>query len=417
MNAAIAIGGRYAYIGSRTDASEGHVHPGVLIVDIKDPSQPEVVGEIGQPDEGHPGETSRELRIWPEEDLLMVLNFGCDSGHDCGIQPVDPTIRFFDISGEFAAKPALVATYLPTRVPHEFYLWVDPSKPGRALLFMSTPGQEGSLLVTDISGARQGDFREVASWETSFPDPGRDDNLHSLSVSVDGKRAYLAHLGAGFFILDVSSVTNGDATPRIQIVTPLERRAQWPGVGPHSAVKVPGRDLVLTTDEVYGGIGPGMGCPWGWVRLIDVADESAPRVVSEYQVLPYNDAAYCDQVSSDRDRESSFSSHNPTVTGELAFVSWHSAGLQAISIQDPLAPEQMAEFVPRPLDSVATEDPLLSSGPDKVVMWSYPIIRDGLIYVVDVRNGLYVLRYEGPGAEEVGSIGLLDGNSNLGDAA
>lgn len=417
MNAAIAIGGHYAYIGSRTDASEGHVHPGVLVVDIKDPSQPKVVGEIGPPAEGNPGETSRELRIWPEEDLLMVLNFECDAGHDCSAQPVPPTIRFFDISGEFAAKPALVSTYHPSLVPHEFYLWVDPSKQGRALLFMSTPGQGESLLVVDISGARQGGFREVARWETSFPDPGPDDNLHSVSVSVDGKRAYLAHLSAGFFILDVSSVTKGDTAPRIEIVTPLERRVQWPGVGPHSAVKVPGRDLVLTTDEVYGGSGPGRGCPWGWVRIIDVADESAPQVISEYQVLPYNDASYCDQVSPDRDRDSSFSSHNPTVAGDLAFVSWHSAGLQAFSLQDPFVPDQVAEFIPIPLDSVATEDPLLSSGPDKVVMWSYPIIRDGLIYVVDVRNGLYVLRYDGPGAEDLAPIGFLEGNSNLGDAA
>ena len=52
------------------------------------------------------------------------------------------------------------------------------------------------------------------------------------------------------------------------------------------------------------------------------------------------------------------------------------------------------------------EDPRLSSDPDtgrneKVVMWSYPIIKDGLIYVIDLRNGLYVLKYKGPFEEEV----------------
>ena len=46
------------------------------------------------------------------------------------------------------------------------------------------------------------------------------------------------------------------------------------------------------------------------------------------------------------------------------------------------------------------EDPRLSSDPDtgrneKVVMWSYPVIQDGLIYVIDLRNGLYVLKYRG----------------------
>ncbi len=53
----------------------------------------------------------------------------------------------------------------------------------------------------------------------------------------------------------------------------------------------------------------------------------------------------------------------------------------------------------------------LSRGPNKVVMWSFPIIKDGLIYVVDIRNG-----YTGPRADEVDPIRFLEGNSNLGDA-
>jgi hypothetical protein len=50
------------------------------------------------------------------------------------------------------------------------------------------------------------------------------------------------------------------------------------------------------------------------------------------------------------------------------------------------------------------------------VIWSFPIIRNGLIYVIDVRNGLYILRYTGPRAREVDGISFLEGNSNLGDA-
>jgi len=40
-------------------------------------------------------------------------------------------------------------------------------------------------------------------------------------------------------------------------------------------------------------------------------------------------------------------------------------------------------------------------------MWSFPIIRDGLIYVVDIRYGLYVLRYTGPHANEVAATSFL----------
>lgn len=65
---------------------------------------------------------------------------------------------------------------------------------------------------------------------------------------------------------------------------------------------------------------------------------------------------------------------------------------------------------------MAIEDPALSRGGNKVVFWSYPIIRDGLIYCIDIRNCLYILKYTGPHADEVASIKFLEGNSNLGDA-
>jgi hypothetical protein len=113
----------------------------------------------------------------------------------------------------------------------------------------------------------------------------------------------------------------------------------------------------------------------------------------------------------------SYSSHNPTVLPDLAIVDWHSGGLQISDISNPANPTQAGFFLPTPLDSVATEDPALSRGPNKVVMWSYPIIKNGLIYVIDIRNGLYILKYTGPFSDEVAGVSFLEGNSNLGDAA
>ena len=412
MNAGLAVWHGYAYIGSRTDGSPSHERPGVLVVDVSDPSTPHVSGSIGPPDEGNRGETSRELRIWQHAGLLLVLNFPCDPYvHECATNYVPPTVRFYDISGSHAGSPTLVSTYHPSRLPHEMFLWQDPSDARRALLYLSTPGTEQELLITDISHARDGRFREIASWRTTFPDPGRDDTLHSMSVSSDGRTAYLAHLGAGFVELDTTALAEGQTNPRIRMLTRVEARPQWEGPGPHSAVPVPNRTLVVTTDEVYGGF-EGGGCPWGWVRLIDVADAAAPAVISEYRVDPYNTEHYCSEVDDRRDSSSSFSSHNPTVTEHLALVSWHSAGLQLISTEDAAHPTAAAEFLPEPLRSVTTEDPILSSGRDKVVFWSYPVIVDGLIYVVDIRNGLYVLSYDGPYESEVDRVAFLEGNSN-----
>ena len=178
----------------------------------------------------------------------------------------------------------------------------------------------------------------------------------------------------------------------------------------HSAVKLFGKPYALITEEVYGL------CPWGWARLIDITDEARPQFVSEYKLYPYNTIEHCAETTYERYRFTSFSSHNPTLTKNLALITWHSGGLQVVSVENPLQPVKVAEFLPEPLPSVVTEDPALSSGADKVVMWSYPIIKDGLIYVVDIRNGLYILKYHGPFEEEVAAIRFLEGNSNLGEA-
>jgi hypothetical protein len=173
----------------------------------------------------------------------------------------------------------------------------------------------------------------------------------------------------------------------------------------------------MITDEVYAYV-PGLlndhGCPWGWVRFIDDTRPQRPNVISEYK-LPANEADYCGQVSPDRNSTASFAAHNPTLTEHLAILTWHSYGLQAIDTTNPAAPTGAASFLPAPVPVVQTEDPILSSGRDKVVMWSFPHIVDGLVYVVDLRNGLYVLRYKGPFENEVGRSKFLDGASNSGD--
>ena len=408
MNSALAVHGSYVYVGSRTDGS--HPDAGVLVVDVSTPANPQIVYQIGPPEEGNLGQTSRELRVWPEQELLLILNFHCEAGlHACVHSSLPPNINAYDISGANAGAPKLIASYVLPRMPHEFFLWDDPLVAGRALMYISTPGTVGdNLLVIDISQARQGIFTQVSSWNA----PRRPGNgtLHSLSLSVDGRRAYLAYLQNGFMVLDTSQLADGLPNPQLNLLTPLENWTQFLGPGPHSAVKLFGKPYILITEEVYSR------CPWAWTSFIDITDEARPVLVGESRVDPYNTVEYCAQALPETYQFASFSSHNPTVTKNLAFISWHAGGLQVISIENPLQPVQAAEFYPDPLPFVQTEDPALSSGLNKVVMWSYPIIKDGLLYVVDVRNGLYILRYHGPFETEISGIRFLEGNSNLGEA-
>ena len=417
MNAALAVHGDYAYVGSRTDGKPADLNltkGGIMVVDVSNPASPTIAKEMGPPDHGHIGESSRELRVWRSQNILMVLatNCGMAQAHLCQTGPPATAtyhFRFFDISGANAANPKLILEYKPPQNPHEFYLWEDPNNPERALLFAAPGGNR--FQVYDISPVLEGKPPvQQANLATNVPSGG----LHSLTVSNDGNRAYFAHLTGGFVVADTSDFAAAVPDPKLRLVTPAANRASWEGPGAHSAVKLWNQDWVLAADEVYGTLtGTDHGCPWGWARMIDIADPTKPVVRAEYK-LPQNQESFC---ATDQPRpSSSYSAHNPTVTPNVAFVTWHSGGVQAFSLDNPAAPAQLAEFKPTPLPYVVTEDPRLSAGQDKVVMWSFPIIQDGLIYVADLRNGLYILRYTGPFQDEVDGISFLEGNSNQGNA-
>jgi hypothetical protein len=431
MNAALAVHGDYAYVGSRTDGGPARPeHGGVMVVDVSDPSDPTL---LGPPVDARPGESTRELRVWHSQEILIVLNTNCGVGpelHHC-TRPSVNSFRFYDISGANARSPKLL--YQLDHSTHEFYLWEDPSNPERALMFggsaSSTCGVQGGapacpFMVWDISAVPDGDrpltlFSGLHGYsEIDAPVAKPAGGLHSLTVSNDGSRAFFALLEGGFAVVDVSDFAAGRPNPQPRPITLNEARPTWPGPGAHSAIKLFRRDWVYVSDEVYGtATAPDHGCPWGWARMIDISDPQRPVVRGEYR-LPENDPSTCDEFNPPR---TSYSAHNPTQTKRIVFTTWHSGGLQAISVRSPRRPSQLAEFFPEPLDEVLLEDPRLSSDPDtgrneKVVMWSYPIIKDGLIYVVDLRNGLYVLDYKGRFSREVSRIDFLEGNSNQGDA-
>jgi len=434
MNAALAVHGRYAYVGSRTDAHANTPHGGLMVVDISRPSRPRLVQSRI---DARPGESSRELRVWRSQDVLIVLNTNCGVGpnlHHCTAPSVS-NIRFYDISGADARRPRLLHQFDVDT--HEFFLWQDPRRPRRALMFAgsatSTCATRGGapscpFSVWDISPVRNGrapvtlysglhGFTQVPAAPSPADVP--IGGLHSLTVSNDGRRAYFALLTGGFAVVDVSDFARGVASPQPRPITANASRPTWDGPGAHSAVKLWDRDWVWVSDEVYGSAtAPDHGCPWGWARMVDISNPRRPTVKGEYRI-PQNFESPCRRWEP-RPR-TSYSAHNPTLTQRIAFTTWHSGGLQAVSLERPQWPYRLAQFMPRPLDNVMLEDPRLSSDPDtgngeKVVMWSYPIIVDGLIYVVDVRNGLYVVRYRGRFQREVERITFLEGNSNQGDA-
>jgi len=310
---------------------------------------------------------------------------------------------------DFGSSPAN-----PTAIPHEFYLWRDPDDPARILLYVSTPVGPPAMQVLDISDpANIG----VATTFDPIDDAGLDEQrdgdalLHSVSVTADGRTGFVSYQSAGMLLIDTSDLADNRSDPQIRLLQPVDKRIDYAppaATGTHSTVAIPGRPYAILTDEVYPA--PAFpGCPWGWMRIADYSDPDNPFIAGDYKVEE-NDPSVCTSAQGGPDLVT-VTAHNTAATENVALISWHSAGLEIVDVSDPRRPVRLLRFRPQPIPTVATEDQALSGNP--VLIWSYPIIKDGVIYIVDVRNGLYILRYDGPFADEINDAAFVEGNSNL----
>ena len=168
------------------------------------------------------------------------------------------------------------------------------------------------------------------------------------------------------------------------------------------------------------------------MRIVNLGDASTPpHQVGEYK-LPENNSAQCngglagDKNANGQTVDGTFTMHNQTVTDRFVLTTWYGGGLRVVDLQDPTHPSEAGFFVPAAVPDIMsvpdTTAPVYgktaaTSDDWWVAAWSYPIVRDGLIYFADMRNGLYVLRAKPHTslAANIGSIGFLEGNSNLGD--
>src|SRR5262249_36691335 len=154
---------------------------------------------------------------------------------------------------------------------------------------LSTNSTKPNLLIVDISQVPSGGAvpeEAEGNWHNQHPGARNPANynfnlfVHSIGVTPADTRTYLA-MGAGaLLVLATSDVSANLPTPQLRLITDPVNRPIWGNPAPcatfcpngHSAVQVPGRPLALTTDEIYGTFtDPSFGCPWGWVRLMDVS--------------------------------------------------------------------------------------------------------------------------------------------------
>ena len=230
---------------------------------------------------------------------------------------------------------------------------------------------------------------------------------HGLSISDDGNRAYVAALEApdvlspylpipstdadrpGMLILDTSEIQAREPNPQVRVLSFVT----WSTVSiPQNAIPitVEGRPYVLEVDEF------GEQAQVGAARLIDVADESRPVVVSNLRLEVHQKESFerqRDDPGENRD-VAGYSAHYCNVPRRddptIAACGMIASGLRVFDIRDPHRPREVAYFnapvVGGPdLSNLAMSSPAFV--PERSEIW-YTDANSGF-YVVRLTNGVW----------------------------
>jgi hypothetical protein len=219
---------------------------------------------------------------------------------------------------------------------------------------------------------------------------------HGLTISDDGNRAYVAALGTGLIVLDVSEVQARKPNPQVREVS----RLTWDALTiPQVAIPVTidGKPFLVEIDEYSTEKGSAVpvsnGDRVGAARIIDIADERAPRVVSNIRLevhQPENRA----QLAGDPGASfvaQGYAGHYCDVPQRkdpgVVACSFIASGLRVFDIRDPYEPRELAYFSTPLTESNTTGEPsnYAMSAP------SFAPAR-GEIWYSDGNTGFYALR-------------------------
>jgi hypothetical protein len=145
-----------------------------------------------------------------------------------------------------------------------------------------------------------------------------------------------------------------------------------------SAIRLAGPGVTLSLDPSTPG--------WGFLRVFQEGAAGNWGEVGRFEGSAVNGPA---------DFPPGFwSIHNTEVLGERAFSSWYSAGVIALDLSDPTDPQMVGQWVPRTSRRHAN-----ALGPGPALVWGVAIDNEtGLIYASEMRTGLWILRPVGDAA-------------------
>lgn len=349
--------GRYAYLGS---GSGGDVF---YTVDISDPAKPVVTDSMVL-------NTRRVNDLMTTADgkwLVSTREGASDRKNGIVISSL-----------EDPAHPKKVAEFTDgvTAGVHSAFVYTQPKFGTHVYL---TNDGTGAFHIIDLNDPYHP--KQVAEWRTPRPDAGR--SLHDVDVQ-DGL-AYLSYWNDGLVILDVGNGIKGGSPSKPVLVSQYKydlndlyrqvEAAGGPGFirGTHTAWRH--RNYVFIADEVFPASGvqgardAAAGRAYGRLQVIDVSDMDRPKSVAWY--------------------EPEFGGvHNIWVAGDTLYMGAYNGGFRAFDVSGELRGDLRAQQ--REMVHLNTAD-LNGFVKNAAMTWGV-VVRDGVMYVNDMYNGLWIAR-------------------------
>ena len=354
--------GKVAYLGTHGGGDR------VYTIDISNPASPTVVDSVVMNTRlVNDVMTDKEGKV-----LVMTREGAADRKNGIVIATIEDPLR-----------PKVVSEFTEgvTAGVHSAFVYTQPKYGTHVYL---TNDGTGALHVIDINDPKSP--KEVAQWRTTNrPDAGR--YVHDIDVQ-DGL-LYASYWDDGLVILDIGKGIKGGSPSSPQLVTQfkynldsLYRQVEaesGPGFtrGTHTAWRH--KNYVFIADEVYrasqvkGAKDESADRMYGTLQVIDVSNIEAPTSVAWY--TPENGGV-----------------HNVWVAGDTLYMGAYDGGFRVFDISGELKGDLRAQG--REIAFVSTAD-MQGKVQNQAMTWGVVVNpADGLAYVNDYYNGLWIVRVE-----------------------
>ena len=290
------------------------VEAGVNVLDMSDPANPVLTDKLITP-----------AMLSPHESLVVSQKRGVLAAVLGNPAFYPGLVDVYDISAD-CRHPVLKSSTPVGVLGHESGMAPD----GRT--FYSASPSTQTLVAVDISNLSA----PVPLWIGPY-------DSHGLSISDDGNRAYVAGVDSGLIVLDVSEIQARRPNPQVREVA----RLQWDSMSiPQNAIPVTIDDhpYVVEIDEfgTLKEVGAG--------RIIDIGDETRPRVVSNLR-LEVHQPEHFGEIAGDPGAQlplQGYAGHYCNVPKRvdpgIVACSMILSGLRVFDIRDPEHPREIAYF-------------------------------------------------------------------------